>query len=144
MNSSFPVCFSLMLQLLSRTKVKWLLTSCNMNFCVWFEIHTITSSSYLQPAICKVTKCSCNSPLTCVGTKRQCKRTDRKSSCRSLDLSFWRQTCALLTFMSVKCSDTERWSHWQRPAFAGRSCWSVGCREQTQGLHAQWRVIKTH
>lgn len=49
-----------------------------------------------------------------------------QSSCRSLDLSFWMQTCALLTFMSLKCSDTERWSHWQRPALARRELLECG------------------
>lgn len=57
--------------------------------------------------------------------KHKC--TDRKScSCRSLDLPFWMQTCALLTFMSLKCSDTERWSHWQRPGFPSRELLECG------------------
>lgn len=39
---------------------------------------------------------------------------------------FRMQTCALLTFMSLKCSDTERWSHWQRPAFTRRELLECG------------------
>lgn len=61
----------------------------------------------------------------------------------SADLSFWIQTYALLTFMSLKCSDTGRWEPLANTGFCRESCCSVGCREQTPRLHVWWCVIKT-
>lgn len=100
------------------------------DLCKWLESMATTICSPLEPPVSKATY------YWFVIVK------DASTSVQigHADVNLWiwlfgkSQSCTLITFMSLECSDTERWSHWQRPAFARRVAVVWAAESEHQGF----------
>lgn len=112
----------------------------HLHYSVW--LLTIMSHSYaLQPTY-KVRTCFSINPLNCGCTKTYSNKfTQLKVAADVWICLFGCKLAHCMSFMSLKRSDTERCSQWQRPAFAKRDLW--GLQRANTWLHVQWRVINT-